>query len=152
MTTFTLATLADKTAYDIINEVYDVNAHFGKVGNMVRLFGDTVADRAEIWKSRNGYDVFIGKNTKLYGIGSALLNSDWSDAGKLRYSKSNELALKSLTGSDVALLLECVKRAPVIEEATEIKVESVDVTPKPKKTTAKRGKGKSKSDTVVKTA
>jgi len=113
MTNFTISTLADETAYDIINESYDVNAHYGKSGNMVRLFGDTVADRAEIWKSCNGYDVFIGKNTKLYGIGSSLIASDWSNAGKLRYSKSNELALKGLTGSDVALLLECVKRIDV---------------------------------------
>lgn len=124
MANFTISTLSDETAYDIINESYDVNAHYGKAGNMVRLFGDTVADRAEIWKARNGYDVFIGKNTKLYGIGSSLLNSDWSNSGKLRYSKSNELALKGLTGSDVALLLECVKRVDVTTTKAKSKTTS----------------------------
>lgn len=135
MANFTLRTLNTIDAYDAINELYNVNAHFGKVGNMVRFYGTTDGkphDRAELWVTRAGYDMYIGIDTPLYSVGKSLIDGEWSNAGKLKYSVNKELVLQGLTGSDVALILDHVRK-PAEE---------------PKKTTTKRGKGKGKNKTT----
>lgn len=105
-----------------------VNAHCYKQGNNVRLFADAIANRAEIWKKAVGYDMYIGVNTPLYNVGKSLLVSEWVNSGKLKHSKSNELALQNLTASDVDMILGKLERIPE--------------TPKP----SKRGRGKGKAN------
>lgn len=123
MANFTIRTLNTQDAYDIINATYNVNAHYGKVGNMVRLYGTTDGkphDRAELWVTRSGYDMYIGIDTPLYSVGKSLIDGEWSNAGKLKYSVNKELALQGLTGSDVALILSHVAK-PVKVKSTSKK-------------------------------
>jgi len=105
--------------YSVINAQWAVNAHYGKCGNNVRLFGDTPKDRAEIWKNGAFYDVFVGMETSLYNHANALLESGWNEKYKGAKSK-NEIALYKMTASDVTLLLkplEIVKEEPKTETA-----------------------------------
>lgn len=112
--------------FDALNNTFKgINAHCYKQGNNVRLFTDDVATRAEIWKTSKGYDMYIGKDTTLYGIASSWIAGEYASPANLKYSKSNELALKELTASDVNMILNKLERVP-------------------EKTTAKRGKGKGK--------
>ena len=101
----------DMTAlYNEINSIWNVNAHYGKQGNNVRLFGDKPIDRCEIWGTKKGYDVFIGLETPLYSVANSLLTGEWNEIYKGLKSK-NEIALKSLSASDVTHILECVRIA-----------------------------------------
>lgn len=90
---------------DINSKWTGVNAHYGKQGANVRLFGDKPVDRCEIWATKKGYDVFVGLETPLYTHANALLNSGWNVAYTGMKSK-NEIALHGLTASDVTLLLK----------------------------------------------
>lgn len=109
---FSLNENTDMTAlYNEINSVWNVNAHYGKQGNNVRLYGDKPIDRCEIWGTKNNrYDVFVGLETPLYSVANSLLTADWNDVYRGQKSK-NEIALKGLTASDVTHILECTRIA-----------------------------------------
>lgn len=103
---------------DINSKWVGVNAHYGKVGPNVRLFGGVAEkpiERCEIWQTKKGYDVFVGLETPLYTHANALLNSGWNVAYNGMKSK-NEIALHGLTASDVTLLLKPFEIVTVTKE------------------------------------
>ena len=111
----------DYTAlYEEINSKWNVNAHYGKVGNNVRLFGDRTVDRCEIWHNSKGFDVFAGRETPLYNVVNSLLVGEWSETYTGKKSK-NEIAVQHLTASDVSKILESVA---IVQEKPKTKTKN----------------------------
>ena len=120
----------DYTAlYNEINSKWNVNAHYGKQGNNVRLFGDRPIDRCEIWGTKRGYDIFVGLETPLYSVAYSLFKGEWNELYKGSKSK-NEIALHNLNAMEISKILESVQ---IVQEK-----------PKTKKTVTKETTAKKK--------
>lgn len=122
---------------DVLNNTYkDITAHCYKQGNNVRLFGDAVAQRAEIWKPKKtgGYDIYVGIETPLYNIAKCWTRADAN--AHLKHSKNSEIALENISIVDLCFMLD--KLEHVSQETETPKAET------PKAETPKRGKGKGK--------
>lgn len=118
---------------NVLNSTYkDITAHRYKQGNNVRLFGDAVAQRAEIWKPKKtgGYDIYVGIETPLYNIAKCWTRAD-ADA-HLKHSKNNEITLENISIADLCFMLDKLEHVP-------------QDTPKP----SKRRNNKKKSEDVA---